>query len=82
MKLLRNVFAEPELVRPLSCQLITCSRKNELTDKTSHDTSDSRGDLEEMGDCLWVEQLVLCRQRSLSFSFLSLVEKRHTGTFR
>ena len=65
MKLLQNVFAEPELVHPLPCQLITISRKDKLTNETSHDTSDSRGDLEEMGDCLWVEQLVLHRQRLL-----------------
>ena len=55
MKLLQNVFAEPELVRPLPRQLIIKLRKGKLTNETSHDTSDSRGNLEEMGDCLWVE---------------------------
>jgi hypothetical protein len=55
MKLLQNVFAEPELVHPLPCQLIAMPRKEKLTDKTSHYTSDGRGDLEEMGDSLWVE---------------------------
>jgi hypothetical protein len=55
MKLLQNVFAEPELVHPLPCQLVTKPRKGKLTNETSHDTSDSRSDLEEMGDCLWVE---------------------------
>jgi hypothetical protein len=55
MKLLQNVFAEPELERPLTCQLVTQRRQQLRTDKTSHDTSNSRGDLEEMGDCLWVE---------------------------
>jgi hypothetical protein len=55
MKLLQNVFAEPELVHPLPFQLVTKPRKGRLTNETSHDTSDSRSDLEEMGDCLWVE---------------------------
>ena len=65
MKLLQNAFVEPELVRPLFCQLESRRRWQLRTDKTSHDTSDGRGDLEEMGDCLWVEQLVLHRQRLL-----------------
>jgi hypothetical protein len=55
MKLLQNVFAGPELVHPLPRQLIIKLRKGKLTNETSHDTSNGRGDLEEMGDCLWVE---------------------------
>jgi hypothetical protein len=55
MKLLQNVFAEPELVRPLPCQLIIKLREGKLTNETSHDTSNGGSDLEEMGDCLRVE---------------------------
>jgi hypothetical protein len=57
------VFSEPELVHPLDRQLLSHGPSAGRTNETSHDTSDSWCNLEEMGDGLWVEELVLPCQR-------------------
>jgi hypothetical protein len=74
------VFAEPEHERRLRCQSSGdyTFEAIQLTNQTSHDASDSRCNLKEMRNSLWVQKLVLLS----SVMVPPGGRERHTGTLR